>query len=584
MSLRARLLVLPPTVGLAVAALLAVQPAGESAARADKPPAGLGGGGLGGLGMGGGFGGFTCCGGMGLNGGSFGGALGAVGGGNLGGGFGGFNGMGMPCGFGYPCTGFLTVPYTPIAFSPGGKVLAAVGGLVYRKARLQDAVGTAEYSLGLWDVATQREIRTLPHRPGEIAAVAFSPDGRRLATQSGGGTVVWDPAGGRELRRHRGTGPVYSHDGRRLFTLEPGLLHAWDAAGGTEVRAYPLPNKEVSGLLAVTADDRTFLLAGARQRFYLWRPETDREPRDFPATYQLAYAVAPDGRTLATLDNGAIRLWSLATGRSIGTIKGVLAGFPGAGVRPLTFSPDGRLLAFSGMNGPIPVWEVATGREVGPVGPLAQFGGSVAFSPDGRTLALAGPNTAVTLHDLPAALGVRRPAGPLGVAARESAWAALADGQARQAYRAVMLLAARPRQAVALVAEKLHPASADEARRIAGWVADLDSDRFADRERASRALRGAGRTALPALRRALTGRPSLEVRRRVERLMQDIESAVPSPEALRTVRAVTVLEVVGTSEARQVLEALAGGAPDMLLTEEARAAADRLARRAAAAR
>src|SRR5437763_1530012 len=80
-----------------------------------------------------------------------------------------------------------------------------------------------------------------------------------------------------------------------------------------------------------------------------------------------------------------------------------------------------------------------------------------------------------------------------------------------------------------------------------------------------------------ALRQAITSRPSLEVRRRVEELLARLEGATPSAEGVRTLRAVEALEHIGTREARQVLETLAKGAPETRLTREVKAALERLA-------
>jgi hypothetical protein len=78
----------------------------------------------------------------------------------------------------------------------------------------------------------------------------------------------------------------------------------------------------------------------------------------------------------------------------------------------------------------------------------------------------------------------------------------------------------------------------------------------------------------PALRRALAGRPSLEVRQRLEKLLDQL--AHPSPDVLRALRAIEVLESVGTAEAKAVLGKLAAGQPGAGLTREAKAALRRL--------
>jgi hypothetical protein len=107
---------------------------------------------------------------------------------------------------------------------------------------------------------------------------------------------------------------------------------------------------------------------------------------------------------------------------------------------------------------------------------------------------------------------------------------------------------------------------------VARLLAKLDDDDFATREAAAEELAKLGEQAGPILR-ALLKKPSPEVRRR----LRDIR-AVRHPEVSRQVRAVWVLERIGTPEARQLLKVLSGGAPAARLTKEARATLDRLAR------
>jgi hypothetical protein len=80
----------------------------------------------------------------------------------------------------------------------------------------------------------------------------------------------------------------------------------------------------------------------------------------------------------------------------------------------------------------------------------------------------------------------------------------------------------------------------------------------------------------PALRAALQGKPSLELRRRAQQLLDELDTATLSGERLRGVRAVAVLEHIGSAEARKLLDTLASGAPEALRTQEAKAALARL--------
>jgi hypothetical protein len=124
--------------------------------------------------------------------------------------------------------------------------------------------------------------------------------------------------------------------------------------------------------------------------------------------------------------------------------------------------------------------------------------------------------------------------------------------------------------AVRFLANRLRPVPTDLGAHVRKLIADLDSAEFPVRKAALRELEKVGADAEPALRRALKGTPSTEVRRRVTGLLERL-SGVPSPE-LRRGRALQVLELVGTPEARRLLESLARGAPEARLTQEAEAA------------
>jgi RNA polymerase sigma factor (sigma-70 family) len=120
-----------------------------------------------------------------------------------------------------------------------------------------------------------------------------------------------------------------------------------------------------------------------------------------------------------------------------------------------------------------------------------------------------------------------------------------------------------------------------DAHRLAGWLADLESDQYTTRQQATEELEKLGEAVELALRSALENRPPLESRCRIRWLLDRLraERLSPPPERLRTMRAVEVLERIGTSQARQLLDLLARGAPDVALTIEAKCALDRLSRR-----
>jgi hypothetical protein len=228
---------------------------------------------------------------------------------------------------------------------------------------------------------------------------------------------------------------------------------------------------------------------------------------------------------------GAIHLWSTAAGKPVGKLPG-----DGSRVTALTFSPDGGRLASGLANGTAVVWDVADlQRQV-----WAE---------------------------------VRRP----GKRKPAALWADLASQDAVRAHQVLWDLVGQGDDAVRLLKEQLKPRAGVEAKRLQKLIADLDADGFADREAASKELERLGELAEPALRAAQKGRLSAEARRRIGVVLTHLDRKGPSAEQLRELRAVEVLERVGSKEARTLLTRLAEGAPEARLTQEAKEALKRLA-------
>ena len=168
---------------------------------------------------------------------------------------------------------------------------------------------------------------------------------------------------------------------------------------------------------------------------------------------------------------------------------------------------------------------------------------------------------------------------PLTTAAWEECWTALAGDDAAAAFRAMQSLAGAREQTVARLKGRLHHAVAVEEAQLRQWVADLESDVFAVRERAGIALANAGGQAEAALRRKQGELPSLEVSWRIDQLLSRIAQRQLTAEELRSVRAVEALEYIGSPEAKSLLATLARGPQGCRLAAEAQASLDRLGRR-----
>jgi hypothetical protein len=200
------------------------------------------------------------------------------------------------------------------------------------------------------------------------------------------------------------------------------------------------------------------------------------------------------------------------------------------------------------------------------------FASCLAFAPDGRTLATGNPDSSILIWNM---------VPPVRQARDEELthlWDDLASPDATRAYTASWQLTESPERALHLLRKHVRPVSPATMEQIRALVADLDSDEFSRRKAASARLRELGDGAKGVLREALSADPSPEQRRRVEALLKALERPL-SGESLREVRAVAVLERVGTSEAVGLLRELAGGDAAARLTDEAKASLGRLGKR-----
>lgn len=438
------------------------------------------------------------------------------------------------------------------------------------------ALGAYDGTLRLWDVKAGKEIREwkAPQTQNVFAgmngfvSIALSPDGKLLASRGTDQMLrLWDTTTAKELRQISETPGT---TGNMFFAANgnnPNGSRVAFSPDGSLVAVLPMDGS----LIELNTGRQTPLDQGVR----LWDVATGRLARrlDSPKSRPQALAFTRDGRTLATGNaDSTITLWEVASGKERFSFKSGAAGV----ISTVAFSPDGKTLSAAGQGQTVGFWDALTGNE------LAQMKGhqgaivSLAYATDGKTLLSGGWDTTGLVWDLPERK-VNVPTAELNAQQLDALWGELANPDAHKAYDALRGLLATPKQTTALFQERCRPVDALDPQRVAQLFTDLESNVFITRKRATDGLETLGELVEPELKAALATGPSLETRQRVERLIEKLESGqAPASETLRSLRAVEVLEHVGTPEARQVLDVLTHGAAGARLTRQAKASLERL--------
>jgi WD40 repeat protein len=405
-----------------------------------------------------------------------------------------------------------------LAFSPDGKRLASGG--------------SEDGALLVWDATTAKPLHRCPGHTPWVLCVAYSPDGKTIATGEGSNGTddvehqirLWDAATGRLDREFFGhlngvQSLAYSPDGGTLASSGwDARVRLWDAASGKRLRQIRGPDArksvnfgpdgksllvahEYGGGLALFATD-----SGTKMRIF---GATDKMPRVLQASF------LPGGKAVASVEvvgggraqNATeIRFWDATSGEMLRYFT-LPPSRPGE-APALAVSTDGKTLAVGeknyGGDSAVQVWNAEVGK---PLVTLQGHTGAVtalAFSHDGQFLASGSWDTTVLLWDL-------------GQVRLLGLWSRLV-GKPQEAEEAAKALVASSDGVVSFVIERLREARGREAL-FARLIADLDSDRFEVRDKASRQLEQAGAAAEFALRLALQGQPSVEVRRRIDELL-----------------------------------------------------------------
>jgi WD40 repeat protein/transcriptional regulator with XRE-family HTH domain len=284
-----------------------------------------------------------------------------------------------------------------VAYSPDGKRLAT---------------SSQDKTAKIWDAATGRLLLTLVGHTDSVNSIAFSPDGRHLATSSDDHTAkVWDANTGKELFTLSGHQDIvwsvtYSRDGKLIATAGTGdrTVRLWEATTGQLRRVLQYADTVNS---VAFSPDGTRLATGTGQeldansegRVVISDVSTGKElselSSDIPGGVAAA-AFSPDGTRMAgaVYLAGQVIVWDLSTGRELQRFTQSLA------LLSVAFSPDGKWLAAAGTDQIARIYDLASGRELFSLASHNLGIACVAFGPDGKRLATANSDGTASVWDL----------------------------------------------------------------------------------------------------------------------------------------------------------------------------------------
>lgn len=493
----------------------------------------------------------------------------------------------------YPTSGNVMIHQ--LGFLPDGKTVASA---------------SPDGAVRLWDATTGKELRTLApaiawdHR--HINYLRVAADGTIIVVRNKRMTLFKKDKAPQEIALTEFPGDNLvsvnvSSNGKYLVLAgsdqKQRLVQLWDLSERTPAASFVPSEQTHLETLGISADGR-HIVAGVGETLCLLNAGTGEIARTLDArpeqsAQQLrkrgeggggygyfhgiqALSFSPEPNLLVAYGHpcGELKLLDVFSEKTRHVLR------PGCDdhydLRNAVFSADGKMLAAEADDGFVDVWETLSGLRRRRFLGHRSYQTTFAFAPDCTKLASGNRDATILVWDI------------FDLYAKESllaqsptqveltaAWTDMKDRDAQRAALAMGRMMRWGDTAVRFLSEHLRQNNA-EAAQLKKWLVDLDSDEFQKRETGMQELEKCLMSAYPLLEAAMADNPSLEMRQRIRRLLHKLEFRPLSPEKLRELRGLEVLEHIGTQAAEEVVRAIAVGNYDPWLAQAAKAAQERL--------
>jgi WD40 repeat protein len=276
-----------------------------------------------------------------------------------------------------------------VAWSPDGRRIASGGW---------------DKTVQVWDAADGGGLFTYRGHTDWVRAVAWSPDGKRIASGSNDKTVqVWDAADGGHIYSYKGHANLvwavaWSPDGRRIASASSDkTVQVWDAVDGGNVFTYT-GHANLVGVVAWSPDGRRIASGGGDKTVQVWDAADGGNVYSYKGHADWIWAVAwsPDGRRIASgSSDKTVQVWDAADGGNVYSYTG-----HADLVWAVAWSPDGRRIASGSSDKTVQVWHAADGGNVYSYTGHANLVGAVVWSPDSRRIASGSYDTTVQVWEV----------------------------------------------------------------------------------------------------------------------------------------------------------------------------------------